>query len=470
MKLNLTFGASRLQAVKKVLLIMKLTILLLTVAMFHASANVTAQTRVTLKSEQIEIAGVLTSIEQQTNYRFLYNNALRSIRQKIDIDVKDLTIQDVLARIFTGTDLTYKMLENNLIVILSSNQNMQDIQVTGKVTGASGEALSSVSVTLKGTTRGTATDAAGNFSITAPPDGTLVFTYVGFVTQEIRIDSQPQINVQLKPSGNQLGEVVVVGYGTQKKVDVTGSVDHIKGEELAKQPVLTATQALQGKAAGVQVVSSGQPGSMPQVVIRGAGTVLGGVNPLYIVDGIWTDDITNINSADILSVDVLKDASSCSIYGVRGANGVVLITTRQGSGKIKVNYNNNIGMTQAAYVVPMASGQEYLKYIQATTGLPAPSTPYNTDWFKQVLRNAFYDSHNLSVSGSSAQDKYALSIGYLKDNGIIVDNNYTRYTMRFNNEFTPASFIRIGSTVSFANQTSQNVPTGTITEDAYRAS
>jgi TonB-linked SusC/RagA family outer membrane protein len=469
MKKTLTIGASRLHAVKKALLIMKFMLLLLTVAMLHASANVTAQARVTLKSEQIEIAGVLTNIEKQTDYRFLYNNALKSIRQKVDVDVRDLTIPDVLTRIFTGTDLTYKMLENKLIVILSSSQPSQDIQITGKVTGANSEALSGVSVTLKGTARGTATDATGSFAFSAPGDGTLVFTYVGFVTQEIKINNLTEINVQLKPSGNQLGEVVVVGYGTQKKVDVTGSVDHIKGEELTKQPVLTATQALQGKAAGVQVISSGQPGSMPQVIIRGAGSILGGVNPLYIVDGIWTDDITNINSADIVSVDVLKDASSCSIYGVRGANGVILISTRQGSGKIKVNYNNNIGVEQAAFVVPMASGAEYLNYIEATTGLPAASTPYNTNWYKQVLRNAFYDNHNLSVSGSSAQDKYALSVGYLQNNGIIIDNDYTRYTIRFNNEFTPASFIRIGSTASFANQTSQNVPTGTITEDAYRA-
>ncbi|HTR28324.1 MAG TPA: TonB-dependent receptor [Puia sp.] len=345
-----------------------------------------------------------------------------------------------------------------------------NIQVSGMVTGETGQPLSGVSISVNGTNRGAATDSSGHFLILAPRNGSLLISYVGYVTQTIRINNLQEHNIQLKPAGSQLNQVVVVGYGTQRKIDVTGSVDHIKGEELTKQPVLTATQALQGKAAGVQIVSSGQPGSMPQVIIRGAGSILGGVNPLYIVDGIWTDDITNINSADIVSVDVLKDASSSSIYGVRGANGVILITTRQGSGKMKVSYNANIGIQQAAYVVPMANGSQYLNYIQATTGLPAASTPYNTNWYNQVLRNAFYDNHNLSVSGSSSQDKYALSVGYLQNNGIIIHNSYTRYTMRFNNEFTPASFIRIGSTASFANQTAQNVPTGTITEDAYRAS
>lgn len=344
-----------------------------------------------------------------------------------------------------------------------------DIRVAGKVTGEGAQPLAGVSVSVEGTTRGTTTDSSGHYSIVAPGTGSLRFTYVGYITQTFKINNLQEFNVQLKAGGNQLNQVVVIGYGTQRKVDVTGSVDHIKGEELSKQPVLTATQALQGKAAGIQVVSSGQPGSMPQVIIRGAGSILGGVNPLYIVDGIWTDDITNINSADIVSVDVLKDASSSSIYGVRGANGVVLITTRQGSGKMRVNYNNDIGIEQAAFVVPMANGSQYLNYIQATTGLPAASTPYNTDWYRQVLRNAFYNNHNLSVTGSSSQDKYALSVGYLQNNGIIIDNSYTRYTMRFNNEFSPASFIRIGSTASFANQTAQNVPTGTITEDAYRA-
>jgi TonB-dependent starch-binding outer membrane protein SusC len=468
MKKTLTIGVPCLHAVKKALLIMKFTFLLLTVAMLHASANVNGQTKVTLKSSQVEIAGVLATIEKQTNYRFLYNNALQGIRQKIDIDVRDQEVKDVLNRIFAGTDLTYKMLENNLIVVLSTTQP-QDIQVTGTVTGENGEPLSAVSVTLKGSSRGTATDVSGNFTFTAPSDGTLVITYVGYVVQEVKINNQTQISIQLKPSGSQLNEVVVVGYGTQKKIDVTGSVGHVNGSELTKQPVLTATQGIQGKVAGVQIISSGQPGSMPQVIIRGAGSILAGAAPLYVVDGIWTDDITNINSADILSVDVLKDASACSIYGVRGANGVILITTRQGTGKMKVSYSGNFGLQQAAYVVPMANAAEYINYRENINGLPISATGYSTNWYDKVLRNAFYQNHNLSLSGGSTQDRYALSASYQTNQGIIIFNNYTRYTVRLNNEFTPTSFLKIGTTASFANQAEQNVPTAVITEDAYRA-
>jgi TonB-linked SusC/RagA family outer membrane protein len=469
MKKTLTSGASSPHDVKKALLIMKFTFLLLTVAILHASANVNGQVKVTLKSDQVEIAGVLANIEKQSNYRFLYNNDLKSIRQKISIDVQDLAIREVLNRIFSGTDLTYKMLENNLIVVLASSQAFQDIQVTGKVTAENGDALSGVSVRIKGSERGTATDNGGNFTIMAPQDGNLLVSYVGYLSQEIKVNNQSQINIQLKTSTNQLDQVVVVGYGTQRKIDVTGSVAHVKGDELSKQPVLTATQALQGKVAGVQIISSGQPGSSPQVIIRGAGSILGGANPLFVVDGIWTDDITNINTADILSVDILKDASACSIYGVRGANGVILITTRQGSGKMKVNYSANLGVQQAAYVVPMANSTQYLNYEQAALGPQLFPTGSSTNWYNQVLRTAFYQNHSLSISGSNSQDKYALSVGYQTNEGIIIFNDYTRYTVRFNNEFTPTSFLKIGTTASFANQASQNVPTGSITEDAYRA-
>jgi TonB-dependent starch-binding outer membrane protein SusC len=469
MKKTITIGVPCLHAVKKALLIMKLTFLLLTVAMLHASANVNGQVKVTLKSSQVEIAGVLANIEKQTDYRFLYNNALQGIKQKIDIDVRDLEIKDALHKIFLGTDLTYKMLENNLIVVLSATQLFQDIQVTGKITGDNGDPLAGVSVTIVGSDKGVATDVNGTYTITAPTDGTLHITYVGYLTQDIKINSQAEHNIQLKPSGNQLNEVVVVGYGTQKKIDVTGSVAHVKGDELSKQPVLTATQALQGKVAGVHITSSGQPGSLPQVIIRGAGSILGGANPLYVVDGIWTDDITNINTADILSMDVLKDASSASIYGVRGANGVILITTRQGSGKMKVNYTGTVGEQQAAYVVPMANATQYINYRENFSGLPVATTGYSTGWYNQVLRNAFYQNHNLSVSGGNSQDKYALSASYQTNDGIIIFNNYTRYTVRLNNEFNPTTFLKIGTTASFANQASQNVPTETITEDAYRA-
>ena len=343
--------------------------------------------------------------------------------------------------------------------------------VSGTVKGTDGLPVAGVTVQVKGESAGTATDASGNFSLNVSnPNASIIISSLGYVSQTIDLNGRSQISVELKGAeAQELNQVVVVGYGTQRKIDVTGAVSHVDGNQLAKQPVLTLTQALQGQVAGVQITSSGQPGSSPQVIIRGAGSILGGANPLYIVDGVWTDDITNINTSDILSVDVLKDASAASIYGVRGANGVILITTKQGSGKMKVNYNTNIGIQQAAYVVPLANAAQYKNYVQAITFLPVPSTPYSTNWYSQVLRNAFYQNHNISVSGSGDKYKYALSAGYLTNQGIIIFNDYKRYTVRLNNEFSPTSFLKIGSTASFSNQSTQNVPTASITEDAYRA-
>jgi len=456
--------------IEKAILTMKLTIVLVFAGIFQVSAKLNGQNKISLKLDQVQINQAFSLIEKQSDYRFLYNNQLKNLQQKVSVDISNAEIGEALNKILSGSDLTFKILENNLIVILSASSALQDIRITGKITGENGEPLSGVSVRLKGTSRGTMSNNSGEFELTVPEKGTLVISYIGYQEQELSVNSQSVFNIKLTQSTKALDQVVVVGYGTQRKIDVTGSVAHVKGDELVKQPVLTATQALQGKVAGVQIISSGQPGSSPQVIIRGTGSILAGANPLYIVDGIWTDDITNINIADIASVDILKDASACSIYGVRGANGVVLITTRQGSGKMRVSYSANVGLQQAAYVVPMANAKQYVAYEEAYSGLPVASTGYSTNWYNNVLRNAFYQNQNISVSGSNSQDKYALSVGYQTDQGIIIFNDYTRYTSRFNNEFTPTSFLKIGTTASFANQASQNVPTGTITEDAYRAS
>jgi TonB-linked SusC/RagA family outer membrane protein len=448
---------------------MKCSLLLVFIALFRFTANANGQPLVSIHMKNVEINLVLTTLEKESGYHFLFNSRLPGLTKLVDVDADNADISQVLKSIFTGTSLQYKMLDNKLIVVSSADMNL-DIIVKGTVTGEKDEALTGVSISIKGVkVGGTTTDASGTFAISVPENSVLVFSSVGYVAQEINVRNQTTIDVRMILSAKELDQVVVVGYGTQKRIDVTGAVAHVKGEELAKQPVLTVTQALQGQAAGVQVTSSGQPGSLPQVVIRGSGSILAGGNPLYIVDGIWTDDITNINTADILSVDILKDASACSIYGVRGANGVILISTRQGSGKMKVNFSANIGSQQAAYVVPMANGAQYSAYREAITGLPIPATGYSTNWYDEILRNAFYQNYNLSLSGSSTQDKYAVSVGFQSNQGVITENDYSRLTVRFNNEYAPATFMKLGTTISFANQTAQNVPVGTITEDAYRA-
>jgi TonB-linked SusC/RagA family outer membrane protein len=369
-----------------------------------------------------------------------------------------------------------------LIVGLLFETSAQDpVTTTGTVIDATtSEALVGVTIQLKGTTIGTITDVNGKYTISAPSNGTLIFSFIGYKTQEVAIGNRTTIDLELQADVEALSEVVVVGYGTQRKTDVTGSTANVKGEELAKQPVLTATQAMQGKVAGVQVISSGQPGSSPQIRIRGVGTAFAGTAALYVVDGVLTDNISNINTADITDMNILKDASATAIYGSRGANGVVIITTKKGEkGKPRVSYNSNVGVRQAANLVEMANAQEYANYVQAATGTIPPTSSYDTDWYNTILRNAFYHNHNISLSGGTDKSTYFLNVGYFDDQGIVLDNYFKRLTARVNEEYSITKKIKIGIQSSFSHSINQNSfsnididpngKIGNVYNDAYRA-
>jgi len=314
----------------------------------------------------------------------------------------------------------------------------QERMVSGKVTSKEdNQFVPGVNIVVQGTTRGTTTDVDGTFKLALEStDQTLVFSFIGYKTQVITIGDRTNFNIELETDATSLQEVVVVGYGVQKKSDITGATGNVKGEELYRQPVLTATQAMQGKVAGIQIISSGQPGSSPQVRVRGVSTALAGTTALYVVDGVLTDDITNINTADIVDMNILKDASAAAIYGSRGANGVIIITTKKGvNGKLKISYNNNIGFRQAANLVQMANTAEYNNYIQDATGIIPPASNYSTNWYNTILRNALEQTHNLSLSGGSDKATYLLNVGYLNDQGIVIDNTFKRLTIRFNSDY-----------------------------------
>jgi TonB-dependent starch-binding outer membrane protein SusC len=384
--------------------------------------------------------------------------------------------------------MTANSLRRTLIVImlaaLSTDLLAQSKLIKGKITsiedGKSVE-LPGVNVVVEGSAKGTTSDVEGNYTIdVTAADKLLSFSFIGYQTKSIKIAEQTIINVILETDTRQLEEVVVVGYGVQKKSDITGSTANVKGDELYKQPVLTATQALQGKVAGVQIISSGQPGSSPQIRVRGVSTALAGTAALYVVDGVLTDDISNINTADIVDMNVLKDASSAAIYGSRGANGVIIITTKKGvSGKLVVSYNNNIGIRQAANLVEMANSAEYSNYVQAATGNIPPATNYNTDWFKTILRNAWQQNHNVSISGGSEKSTFLVNVGYLTDEGIVLDNDFKRLTIRVNQDFKINSIIKAGFQSSYTNSVNQNGfnnididefgNIGTVYNNAYRA-
>ena len=371
----------------------------------------------------------------------------------------------------TLQQLTMKTLTSTLLLLLVGFVTVAQNKLTGKVSDEkTKEGIPGVSIAIKGTSQGATTDMNGQFSLTISSNATLVISSVGYETKEVAYTGQATLNISLSEAANELAQVVVVGYGTQRKVDITGATSSIKGEDLAKQPVMTPTQAIQGKVAGVQIISSGRPGSSPNIRIRGTGTALAGTATLFVVDGVLTDDISNINTADITNVDILKDASSTAIYGSRGANGVVIITTKKGvSGKLSVNYNNQIGARQAANLVKMANATEYANYLSAASGRPIQAGTTSTDWYGQILRTAMMQNHNLSISGGSEKAIHYLSLGYLTDEGIVINNIFKRFTARLNNDFTLHPKLKIGLMTSYANSRDQNVNLGAAYNNAYRA-
>jgi TonB-linked SusC/RagA family outer membrane protein len=354
-----------------------------------------------------------------------------------------------------------------LCLLFFNVASAQNITVKGVVTdGGDQTSLPSVSVTVKGTTTGIQTDANGNYAISVSATGTLVFTYIGYTVQEIPVNNRTTINVALASSSQQLEQVVVVGYGTQRKIDVTGSVASVKGEDIAKQASQNPVSNLQGKVAGVSIVNNGTPGSSPQITIRGTGTIYGNTGVLYVVDGVWYDDISFLNPADVASMSILKDASSQSIYGVRAANGVVLVTTVRGkSGDATVNYNGFVGIQRVTNAVKMTNASEYATAVNEAYAVLGQSPLFTntnlgegTDWYNQVLRSAMVTNHQLSINGATEKSSYNFSLGYLNQDGIIENNNYKRYTARLSNDFQVFKGLKIGYNVTGSSSTSINPP------------
>lgn len=372
------------------------------------------------------------------------------------------------------------MLLSGLILVLSTlsaKASIAPIRITGKVTdGPSGVGLPGATVQVKGTTTGTVTDGNGVYSIQAEENATLVFSSIGFQKMEVAVGGRTTIDVSLLEDTKSLTEVVVVGYGTQRKIDVTGAVAQVKGEELVRQPVLSATQALQSKVAGVQIINSGAPGQAPVVRIRGTGTLLGGADPLYVVDGIITEDIRNINTSDITSVDILKDASATAIYGVRAANGVVLITTKRGkSGTPQVSYDGYVGIRTLTSRVKMADSQLFAQYNNEAVRYDSPTDPLpfdpsaattNTDWLKAITRTGFQHNHALSVSGGTEKTTYLFSAGYFSEKGILRSNDYDRLVLRLNNDYTLSPVLKLGHNLSLSNSNSTLADAGSVLLEA----
>lgn len=459
---------------------MKLVTTLLMVLFVQLTVQAKSQNKITLKLKNVELTRAISLLEENSDYRFVYSNNLIP-STKIDANFRQADLPEVMQAVLKGTGLSYKMMKEDLVVLYKPelNEVIADITVRGKVTDEVGVALAGASINIKGTSRGTSTGAGGEFALTVPDNAILTISYVGYESREIAVSGRTDITVQLSPSVKTADQVVVVGYGTQRRKDLTGSVASVTGSELAKQPVSTVTQALQGKVAGVQIINSGQPNSLPTVRIRGTGSMLGGANPLYVVDGIITDDIRNINSADIVSLDVLKDASATAIYGMRAANGVLIITTKKGRvGKMIVSYDASLGLKEASHLVNLAGAQQYANYkneaniYYGTQDSLITSANlaggYNTDWFDAILRRGFWQNHNVSLSGGSEKITYFLSAGYVGEEGIVRTNKFDRFTLRSNNEYKITNAVKVSTLISYSRANLRDVDLG-VFNNAYRA-
>lgn len=371
-----------------------------------------------------------------------------------------------------------KVLPVLLMCALAQPLSAQSVVVTGTVlSGEDGQPLPSVTVREKNTLNGITTDVDGRYRLeVASTESVLVFSFVGFVTQEVLVGNQTTVNITLAPNISELGEVVVVGYGSQEQKDLTSSISTVKTEEITKTPTAQAMQALQGKVPGLQIVSSGAPGASPTVRVRGVGSLEGNAAPLYVVDGMFFNSIDFLNTSDIASISVLKDASASAIYGVRASNGVILIETKSGAYNkpAEIVYNGYYGIQTAQNVLKVANAEQFTNYALAT-GSSAdaafidnafqrfgrsrvnPNIPdVNTDWYGEVLEQyAPIQNHSLSVNGGSDQSRYSLGVSYFKQDGLLkfTRNEYERLNLRTKIDFDVTENFRVGGNVNISNGT-----------------
>lgn len=454
----------------KIVRIMKIAVVIILATCLQVSAKGFSQNRITLTLNAVDVKKALSLIERKSDFRFLYNQSLVSDLEKVNIVANNEEVTEVLNRIFENTPVSYQLLANNLVVLKERSKTIVVAPITGRVVSASGEPIVGVSITVKGTTTGTSTDANGNFSMTVPDGATLVFSSVGFVTQEVKIDAgQTSVAVTLQESTNSMDEVVVIGYGTASKRDLTGSIVKIEGKEVADKPNTNPVASLQAKVPGLSIVNNGIPGQQPDVRIRGTISI-NQVHPLYVVDGIFQDNIDYLNPNDIESMEILKDPSSLAIFGVKGAAGVIAITTKRArSGQVLVNFNTTAGVKTLVDKIQLASGDQFRQILTqeginqtADNASDVNITNFvnnslsrwtgNTDWVDALTRTAVFNTNNLSVNASTDKNKFYMGVGYTLDEGLVKNIKYERMTINLGDEFKVNKNIKLGFTVNASRE------------------
>jgi len=406
--------------------------------------------RLNLKMKNAKLEDVLLNIEKNSDYRFVYQSEDLSGKKLINIDVEQKTVFEVLEDVLPQLKLNYEVFDK-YIAIKSNNDSsgndnitQQQKNISGCVTDVSGNPLPGVTVVIKGTTNGIITDADGNYSLKVPKNATVIFSFVGMKSKEMVVGSQTTINVTMETYAIGIEEVVAIGYGTVKKSDLTGSVSSVGNEEISAFPTTNAVQALSGRVSGVQIKqNSGEPGGSISVRIRGTNSIMGSNEPLYVVDGfpVSGSDLTVINNSDIESLEILKDASATAIYGSRGANGVVLITTKSGkSGQTKVDLRTSFGVQSLRKKLDLCNGTEYANIYNEMSKNEGLTPVFSQaeidaigegfDWQDFCFRKALIQNEDFTVSGGNEKIQYSVSGSVFKQDGIIKNSNFNRYSFR----------------------------------------
>jgi TonB-linked SusC/RagA family outer membrane protein len=451
---------------KKLLRIMKLACFLILALTLQTSASLWSQTtKMDVDLKNSSLLRLFTQIEDNSEYRFFYSNDEINVNSKVTVQVNDKVIGDILTEAFSALPYTFTELRNNMILVeakgVSQNLSGQQNSISGTVTDESGESLPGAAVVIKGTTNGTITDINGNYTITNVPDGAiLVYSFVGMRHQEVPFAGKTVMNIVLEKESIGLEEVIAVGYGVKKKSLTTAAISSVKGEELESRAVSRADQAMQGKTAGVSVLStSGSPGAGTKIRIRGTNSN-GDSNPLFIVDGMKTGDINNIDPSDIESMEVLKDAASAAIYGTEGSNGVILITTKTGkAGASQITYDFQYGIQSARSKVDLLNAEEYKQWMDEAGDVSITLDGTDTDWLDEIYEVAPMQKHHIGFSGGSEKTSYLISTSYYTQDGIVGGGNskYDRFSARVNIKSDLKDWLEVGNNFSYAKSNQKSI-------------
>ncbi|MEM6963456.1 MAG: TonB-dependent receptor [Bacteroidota bacterium] len=428
--------------------------------------------KISLEANDLTLAKVLDKIEKQVEVKFTYSQEKISTKERVTFEFKEATMKMVLDEIFTPFAIDYKVFNDRTIVLTKLKMTTSELPpITGKVTDENDEPLIGATVTVKGTGDGTVTDENGRFQLDAPSGSTLVFSYTGFAPKEVVVGVSTVINVKLQ-SGRELDEVVVVGYGVQRRSDVTGSIASLSTEDFEAQPVQFTRQALQGRTAGVQVSNtSGAPGNTGVIKIRGVNSITNSGAPLVVIDGVIGASLPSIHPSDIESIEVLKDASATALYGSRGANGVILVTTKRASGKTVVTASANFSFQALPKTIDLLDGAQFAQAINTSRGQELFSQQEieelqangGTDWQDEIFRSgadAMIQNYHVAASGKEGKIGYYLAGNIIDNEGILLNSRYERKSLRANITADVSDKLSIGTIFQYSDELARNAFTG----------